>query len=172
MTYGAVKSGSSCKTQKIVLLSLSWIFGIFVGCGIFYTCRPFFASLMRSAVSQTVSIVGMLTSVFLPFFFTYCFLLSDKPVYVLIVSFIKALSFGFVASLLEYQYSSARWLLQFLFLFSDFCTTPLLFWLWLQMLSGVTGRSIKLRLVFSVFLSFVLVTIDFTIISPLLFSLL
>ena len=155
--------------RKLLSLFLVWSFGLIVGCNLFYTCRLYFLSLMGSVAMQSVSIVGVLASMLFPLFFSYLSIITNNSIYILIVIFLKAVSFGFTGTLLEDLYLTAGWLLRFLFLFSDYCFLPACCWFHLF----VAGNKTRIRSSLIVILIFavVLTMINFSVISPLLQSL-
>ena len=108
-----------------------WLAGLLLGAcfGIFN--RPYFSSWMRSVVIQPLSIVGVFGCLLLPLFVTCFSLRLNKPVYIYIICFLKALAYGFSVALIIDSFSKGAWLVCFLYLFSDTCYLPVLLWLWL-----------------------------------------
>lgn len=171
MTHIAFNSGFISKNRKLPYVLLVWIAGLIIGCCIFYACNQDFLSLMGSAVYQPVSIVGILASMFFPFFFVYLSIIANNSVYALIVVFLKAVAFAFTGAMIADRYLSAGWLLRFLFLFSDYCFLPVLIWFWLRQPDAKGILRIRIRLLVIVLLAIVVALINFLFISPLLHSL-
>lgn len=117
------------RTFCCIFLGVTWIFGL-----IFGIClnRPSFSSLMYSIVTQPVSIVGLFTIFYFPLILSYFSFLLDKPIIILIVCFLKAVSFGFSGALIFHTFFSAAWVVSFLFLFTDFCCALTMLFLWFR----------------------------------------
>ena len=120
------------KNHFMIAFSVSWISGILAGLGLSLVCKPFLFLQMRSAILQPVSIVGLCCTIFLPLLCTYLSFLLNRPIFVLAVCFIKAVSHGFSLSWVFALYNTASWLMYTLFMFSDCCFLLLLFFLWLR----------------------------------------
>jgi len=121
-------------------LLCTWITGILLG---YFYYEPSFSSMMRIAVSEPVSIVGLFSCIILPLFWSCFFVTVKQPVLILIVCFIKAVSFGFSCGMLTQLYASAAWILRFLFLFSDSCFSVVLLFLWLHRLVNPNIRGFR-----------------------------
>lgn len=171
MTYYAYHKFFTCKYGGLIQLFLCWITGICTGFGIYITHRPLFYSLMRGLAFQPVSIVGLFVSVFLPFLFTYFFITTNKRAYILVFCFLKALSFGFTGAYVISSFGSAGWLMIGLFMFSDCCTLPLLYYLWISTYISHEVDCIKVKFWVCTVLCLVVVWLDFVVISPFLHGL-
>lgn len=151
------------------LLALFWGAGLLLGVGLACQAGDSIFSLMRIAASRRVSIVGLFSSILLPF------LLSAAAVYLhgasllLPVSFLKAFSFGFCAVTVMKAFGSAGWLVCRLLLFSDCCLMPVLFWFWLRHIRG-GRRSVKMDMRLCAILIAAVGSIDYFLISPFLMS--
>ena len=147
-------------------LILSWVSGLLLG---YLLCKPDFCSLMRSALLQPVSIVGLFICIFLPLILSYYSILLKKPIIILIVCFIKSIAYGFSYGLLTLIFSNASWLLRFLFLFSDSCMLLTLVNLWLHLYSD--NRKCILRAIrFSAAFAVAVAAVDYCVVSPFLES--
>ena len=171
MTVNAFTTVFSCKMRRLTYLFLLWPLGLLAGYGFFYACRPFLSPLMPSLLVQPVSIVGFFVSIFLPFLFTSLSIVTHNPVYCLTVCFIKALAFGFTGSVVAYFYMSAGWLVRLIFLFSDCCTLPVLFLLWLNVLSSEERTHCQRLVLGCVLYCIAVIVIDYCVISPFLYGL-
>ena len=58
-------------------LIFTWVSGLLLG---YLFCKPCFVSLMRSALLQPVSIVGLFICIFLPLILSYFSILLKKPI--------------------------------------------------------------------------------------------
>ncbi len=148
----------------ILCLILCWCCGMFFGCSLY---EPLSLSLMRSAVSTPVSIVGVFVCIFLPLLCTYFSFITEKPIIILIVCFFKAAAYGYSAKLINVCYATAGWLVRLLFLFSDSCLLVLLLFLWIYHFVGNSRRSIR-GLYLCGLLSAIVVMFDVYVIHPFL----
>jgi len=161
-------SFSSFKVSHYVQVLIFWTAGFLAGFCFFTLCKPLSVSLMRSAIFQPVSIVGLCLHIFIPFFLVAY---SPPSVYLGIIKvcyFIKALSFGFIVASISYLYGSAGWLVSGLYLFSEYCTFPLflLCSLWPK---DVKSDVFRVRsLIVCICLCFIIILFDYYIISPFL----
>ena len=117
------------RSYLIISLIISWCLGILFG-HFFY--EPSFLSMMRCAVMQPVTIVGLFSCLLFPLLFSFLSVIMNKPIIIMIVCFLKAASFGFSIAALCGLFTTATWLIRFLFLFSDSCFCVVLLVLWLR----------------------------------------
>ena len=150
-----------------IALILFWSVGLLTGFAFFLAYMPSEFLLMRGAVFQPVSIVGVFCTTFLPLFFTYVSVLINRPMLVLVVSFIKAASFGFTISLISALYGSAAWLLCLLSMMSDSCFLIVLFILWIQNPFSCKTKRKRIFTISSIFALLISLG-DYFIFSPLL----
>ena len=123
----------------LLCLILSWCGGIILGCGLY---EPSSLYLMRSAISMPVSIVGIFVSFFLPLLCTYFSVITNKPIIILVVCFLKATAFGYTIKLVSCYFLTAGWLIRLLFLFSDGCLLFFLLFLWIYHFFGNVKQSV------------------------------
>ena len=114
---------------KSFSILIIWLLGLAVGYSLF---EPSYLPLMRSALVQPVSIVGLFVCIFLPLILSFSFILIEKPIFLLIVCFIKAAAYGFSCTLIAYFFTSGSWLMRFLLLFSDSFYLLIMVTLWLN----------------------------------------
>ena len=145
-----------------------WIIGLLIG---YFFSEPFSFSLMRSAAQQPVSIVGLFIALFYPLICTYFSFLTEKPIVVLIVCFLKAVAFGFSGALISQYFQSAGWIVCLLLMFSDCCFVCVLLILWLRCFSGVSVHPMSDLFVCAV-IGICIAAADYFIISPFLQGLL
>lgn len=117
------------RSYLIISLITSWCLGILFG---YFFYEPSFLSMVRCAVMQPVSIVGLFSCLFFSLLFSYLSVIMNKPIIILIVCFLKAASYGFSITILSSLFATATWLILFLFLFSDSCFCVVLLVLWLH----------------------------------------
>ncbi len=148
-----------------IVLCLFWIFGLLSGCGFLHFYKPFLFSQMRSAYFGPVSIVGLFCSVFLPLIFTYLSVITEKPVIIWIVCFLKAAAYSFSCTLVSQLFGDASWLFRLLFLFSDSFFLLALFILWFRR-CGCERFSGRYDFLLCTALGFVIAAVDYFVISP------
>ena len=129
--YANIIPGLSRSASRCLSLILCWVSGLFSG---YCFGNLFSVSLTRSALYTPVSVVGLFVCVFLPLFLTYLSVITDKPIIILIVCFIKAVAYGFCGMLIFRIYNTASWIIQVLFQFSDSCYCIVLLYLWFRRL--------------------------------------
>lgn len=116
----------------IIQLACCIILGLLVGISIPAFSSSDTASLMLSAVSCRLSIVGLLVSSILPFLISAFAVSLSQPFLLLLQAFLKMLCFGFCSVCVINAFGSYGWLVRLLFLFTDFIIIPLLCWLWIR----------------------------------------
>ena len=97
------------------ILLFGYIFGTFLAAETPVT----FYSLMRSAASSSVSIVGSLISAFIPFLFAFAAVYFSKPALLFLVCFCKAVLFAHCSFCCYLAFGSGGWLVRLLLQFSD-----------------------------------------------------
>ena len=171
MASTAAKLAKYFKNNRyMIVFSLFWSVGVLVGYGLFFASKPFAFLQMRSAVLQPVSIVGLFCAIFLPLLCTYISVLINKPILLLIISFIKAASFSFSLLCTSVLYESATWLFCILFMFSDICFLLVLFHLWLQFPYYHVAKSKRIFCCSAIF-GLLIALGDYFIVSPFLIGL-
>lgn len=138
MTIYAKLPVFSQSTYRCIGLVFCWCIGLLVG---YYIYEPSFHSLMHGAVFQPVSIVGVFVCIYLPLICSYFSFLTDKPIIIMVVCFLKAVAFGFSGTLISHSFQSAGWLACFLLLFSDSCFLCVLLFLWLRRFMNLNSQS-------------------------------
>lgn len=164
MTIHANSTPYSKAFVRSCLLIFSWVFGLLVG---YCLSKPLFTPMMRSAFLQPVSIVGLFVCIFLPLVLSCLFIYYEKPIFLLIVCFMKSAAYGFSCGIISHVYQSASWLLRFLFLFSDSCFLLVLLTLWIIAVSSskpVRSRTLHVCAAIGMIVCFA----DFFIVSPFL----
>ena len=126
---------------------------------------------MRSVLCQPVSIVGLFCSIFLPLIFTYLSVITEKPVIIWIVCFLKSAAYSFSCVFLSQHFGSASWLVRVLFLFSDSCSLLALFILWFG-ICGCEHAGRRYSFLFCGTFCILIAAIDYFFISPFVMGLL
>lgn len=150
--------------SRMLILIFVWLVGLCVG---YLLCDPSCFLLMRRAVVQPVSIVGLFICIFLPLVLSYYSVLFEKPICILIVCFIKSVAFGFSSALIACVYNTSSWLIRFLFLFSDTFFLLFLMMFWLKSSYGEKvshQRSFQFGALFGILIG----AADYLFVSPLL----
>ena len=96
----------------------------------------FSVSLMRGALSSTVSIVRLLSVLLLPLLFSALAVFFSKPQLLYPIAFLKAFVFSFVSAGICTGFGSAGWLARPLIMFSDSLSLPMLWLYWLRHIPG------------------------------------
>jgi len=119
----------------------AWFLAFFFLCGLMcgviacFGCGPEYSSLMRSCSRNTVSIVGLILSLMLPFLISYsCWVLN--PLFLFPVCFCRAFLFGFVHFGLCTFCGDGGWLIRWMVCFSDCFSLPFLYFFWYRCLAG------------------------------------
>lgn len=144
------------------LLAVCWFAGLVCGFLVFLGTGDSVFRLMRSAPLGSVSFVGLLICSLLPFLISAFAVFLSRSV-LLAFSFGKAFLFSFTAAGIARAYGDAGWLVCRMAMFSSFTLLPLLYFLWLRLLSGRmrwTGVFLLLAL------AMLIVSVDYRIISP------
>lgn len=148
------------------LLALSWLLGMTLGCISCDACREITAVLIRQSVGAVPSLIGTVSVVVLPFLLSAFAVSICEPWLLLIISTFKAFSFSFCAWGVCLAFGQSSWLVLFLFLFSDFCLVPALYFFWLRHIrSGRFGRWGSVLLLLYVAIVFLM---DYWLIGPFL----
>lgn len=162
--YANILRGLSRSAYQCIALIFSWLSGLLIGCCL---CKLYSFSLMRSALLQPVSIVGLFVCIFLPLILSYFSFAANKPIFITIVCFLKAVAFGFSCALVSQTFDAASWLIQILFLFSDSCFLLVLFVLWLRRFLIADAHGVGDILVCAVF-GILIASADYFVVSPIL----
>ena len=124
-------------------LTISWLLGILLGLYLSLSLTEDSYSLVRTLFNSRVSTVGHITSLLLPVILSAIAWKLELPALYLFLAFTKALCYGFCICSLGYVFQGAGWLLRWLYLFSDSCSSALLLWFWHRNMSLPNHRSAK-----------------------------
>lgn len=151
----------SVSVLAIVCLA-SLVLGTFLG----IVSNDSYFLLMRMAASCRVSIVGLISTSFLPFLFSAFAVYIGKQKLIYLVVFLRMLLFAWGAVGTAVAFQTAGWLVHFLLQFTDILLLPVLCWFSLRQLTeaGVLRKDLSLCTA-----TFLLVgSLDFCVVSPFL----
>jgi hypothetical protein len=115
-----------------IILASCWCLGLLLGIMAAASAGEDLASKMRSAASQTVSIVPFLA--YVPFLLSAIVIHFRQPWLILLCCMMKAFLFGYCAFAVTLGFGQSGWLVRFLFLFSDVASIPIMYLYWLRCL--------------------------------------
>lgn len=121
-------SGVVFRKGRTMVLALAWLLGLVAGYELYLSMDSDISSLMRGVSHDSVSIVGLLLSVLLPFLCSAFAVFISLPGLLIPIGFGKACLLSFVSFGILLSYGSAGWLFRLLLMFSDIFTAPLLYW--------------------------------------------
>ena len=157
--------------SNTVLLWIVWIIGLLLGALLAPAPSDPSFFLIRPYLSGEVSIVSHLTAVSLPLLLAAYAVNINKPILILLISFLKAVHFSYCGCLIYTIYGSAGWLVRFLFQFADIFAVPVFCWFCIRQLSGTSKYQNRERMV-CIGLTFFFAITDILLISPFLAKLL
>ena len=152
------------------VFAIFWIAGLLSGILMSYCADVSLFRLMLSGLDARLSIVGFLSVLLLPLFLSFLAAYLTCPLVICVIAYLKAFLFAFLGMVILHSFRSAAWLIHFLMMFSDLLILPVLWWFWIQVLSG--SRSVVFRSGVVSAICIILIGIfDFTAIAPFLASL-
>lgn len=169
MTNITVRQPLRCKVRKY-LLFLSWCIGLLLGVSAAANAGSNLPTMIRSATLCPVSIPGLLASTVFPFLCSAYAVSFSEPWLLLPISTLKAFSFSFCAFGVNLAFGSAGWLVRLLFLFSDACVIPLLFFYWLRHFDNTPAHPDK-ELLGCIIAAIAIGAADYCLVSPFLVEL-
>ncbi len=159
----------SCAIRKCdkLFLALSWVTGLGFGSLIFRYAGSTLASQMPLAVKCQPSIIGLLTSVMLPFLVSAFAVYIRAPWLLYGVCCLKSFGLAYVSCAVFCAFDSAGWLIRGLFMFTDICGSVALYLYWYRHISGVRSFSWRALGVYCAVV-FLAARVDLCFISPML----
>lgn len=151
------------KSYPLLYFSCFWCFGFLLGCVTGLSAEPSFFPLMRWTFSGSMSIVGLLSILCLPYLLTAFAVIYRIPRFLFIVSFLKAFLLGFTCALLKICFGEVHWVFMSLVLFTDFFSLLILMVLWLR---AIQGCCLVSQIITGLCLSLGIGVFDFVFISP------
>ena len=121
-------SSTECRIYVWILAS-AWPVGLLCGISLSYFSRFLSASLMHSAIYSSMSIVGLLFSHFIPLFLTAIAVIFSLHIWVVFLSFSRAVMTGFCVFCIAFAFGDSSWLICLLFLFSNCSVNAIILWL-------------------------------------------
>lgn len=119
-----------------LVLASSFLLGHLLGVWFSGIASEHYLSAMRAVVSSRVSIIGLLSSMVLPFLFSAFAVYLQQPVLLIPIAFMKAFLFSYLGYGLYTAWGSAAWLVTGLTMFGSLCSMPVLYWYWLRHMGG------------------------------------
>lgn len=153
-----------------LLLIICWLAGLLIG--FIYAkghCTELYF-LMRIAVAQRVSIVGIVFSLSFPLIISAIAIHLDSPLVLSILAFLKAFCFGCCCCAVVAAFGSSGWFIRWLLLFSDSCIVVVLLWLWLKSFAG-DEHTIHADVLISIVIAIIIGCVDYFVVSPFMVSL-
>lgn len=160
----SVFSFSRCRNPAWIL-AFSWVCGLSFGLFLASRMHGDYSSLMRTVITNRVSIVGLLIILLFPFILSVVAIHFSRTGFLYLLSAGKGICFSFCVYLIMAEFSSSGWLLCRLLLFSELCILPPLFYLWIKCIEG-GKQTIKLSAGFYPLIAVVAAVLDYFLISP------
>ena len=155
-----------CRTSQ-ALLAVSWLAGLLLGSLISLSADTLLVSTMRAALYGGMSIFGLLTSLLLPFMITAFAVYISQPLLIFGTAFMKAFLFSFTGLGLLSAFGSSAWLIRILLMFADSMILPLLWWVWIRILTDDRSRAARNLFCAAVFAAMI-GYFDYAFIAPFL----
>ena len=120
----------------ILLPTLGWLIGLFLGCQMFQLSDSSFYVLIRSALMQPISLSGLVVSAIIPFVLSASAVYFHEPLMLALFFLIHSAGLSWIGAGILGCFGSAGWLFFWLMLFSQ-CTAGILeLWCWLHSRAG------------------------------------
>lgn len=146
-----------------LLLLGGWLLGILFGC-FAASFLPVTNSTVQMLIHSRVSIIGVLTVCYLPLLFSAAIVWFSQNIYLIPLAFVKAFLFGSMSCVIVRNFSSAGWLIRWLYMFSDSVLSFVFLRLWFLCMDKRCDR-VKNFLYASLHCAVILV-VDYFIIMP------
>ncbi len=153
-----------------LFLGLLWTAGLPAGYLMAKQLSETTFSVMRMAVMTPVSIVGLITVIFLPLLLSVAALSFSKPLLFIPFAFLKSFLYSFTVSAVMFAFDDAGWLVARLLLFSESLMSVVLLWFWFRNLHRNYNTFSK-DVMISTFIAAIVFVIDLCAVSPFLTSL-
>ena len=142
-----------------------WFLGFFLGTFAGSFSEPSFASMMHRYSFVSVSIVGSIFVICLPFLLLIFSILIHRVSLLLLISFLKSFAFGFVSFWFLIAFGELHWFIKGFLMFSNIgCSYIFVIFLYLFMTGTVSTYTILLGMGMDIILGLV----DFCIVAPAL----
>ena len=149
-------------------LAFCWIFGLIFGVLIARNVSIEALPLVDSLQNHVPG--SLLTVMLFPVAVSVLVMYMDQSWLIPLIAFLKSFSFAYVSWILMQSFGTARWLMQFLMMFSDCLSLPLLWWFWHRLLKSARSSLFQLSILM-VLATLAIGMLDIRFISPILSSL-
>ena len=149
------------------LFLIIWVLGVLIGAILSVCNTQLSGNVVRMALSQTPSFLGVLIANVLPFAILTVALPRHAVVLIYPLIFLESLCRGFCGVGIICFSGSAAWVLRFLFLFSPGCISVLFWYLLYNYTRGVAHRPFRDVCILSSFL-FAVTIVDYFAVAPFL----
>lgn len=157
---------------SLLIISSVWIAGLFFG--LLFAMQSAAASreaVFLTAAREAPSLLRLCAVHLIPLFATAVCAAFCLNFITLLIVFSKALLYGYCLCGITLTFASAGWLIRLLFLFSNSISVVLLLWFSIRN-TAAKRASLKIDLLFSLIIIFIICCIDFYTVSPYLMMLL
>ena len=152
-----------CKAAAVVL-AWSFVLGLLVGCSASAGCRELLET-SRDSLARSAGFSAFIPIV-LPILLSGFAVYIGKPLLLIPAAFWKAFFFSSVGAGIVAAWGSAGFLVSSLVLFGSICSTPVLWWYWLQ---HIRGEDFSVRTFLTALAASILIGwTDLLVISPFL----
>ena len=158
-----------CRTSH-VLLALFWTVGLLLGSFTSLSADTLLVPTMHTALHSGMSISGLLAALLLPLLITAFAVYIRQPLLLFPVAFVKAFLYSFTGTGLLTAFGSSAWLIRILLMFADSLSLPLLFWVWLRVLSDDQTMALR-SIAITAALALMIGCFDYAFVAPFLASL-
>ncbi len=150
---------------KLLCFSLIWLLGLSLGAYVASQTTTIHNSWMQSLYYSRLSIIGFLAMLIFPFLLSAILFRMSFWKMVLLLFFVKAFAFSWLASSIILYFDGAGWLLRWLLLFSESIASVLLVWFWTRNRQGRSNRR-QNDLLLCLVIALVIGCIDSSVVSP------
>ena len=157
-----------CRKYATAYLACSWLLGLVSG--IFAANGTTSHFDLPDTLFQAPEPVTLLSVMLLPVLVSVLFVCAGKSALLLAVCFLKAFSFAYVSRVVTAGFGTAGWLIQFLAMFSDCMSLPVLWLFWRRLIARPQHSILRLS-TDAVLTTLVIGIMDCHFISPFLTAL-
>ena len=156
------------QNERVCVLALCVVFSAGLGVLFSATAGNSYFLLMRGAARSSVSIVGSVLTVWIPFLVSAFLIVHSKLWLVYLICGIRIFSLASACYATHCSFGTAAWLIQGMLHFSQLCLTPVLIWLiLLRITRGYSHRIVIYCIIFAAMIGM----INYCLISPFLANL-
>ena len=156
------------RRMDLVLLAFTWLAGFLSG--LLFSLQPGMdAVISRFSMITRLTIPGLMCILLFPLALSCIAVFKPQIFYLL--SFLKALCFGYCSGCVLLMCVGAGWLVKFMLLFSDMLYHPCLFWFWIQHADG-NREHLREHIVICLCIAIFIGLLDYFLVSPFLAMLL